>query len=157
MYGPGALLAASKKPRIRELIKSIENLTLDEIKKLPEKPDVIKGLLHIKELGTAKLTVAEQLAYKMQELHVNNIPESPSVIYKYIGEPRWIKTGKSELLLETNWHWKCMSKNEIYFSVNNICVSESVICELIISSSPITVGTIIDLKSLDKTRIEKHL
>lgn len=47
-YGPERLLLASKKPRIIELIESIKSMSIDEIKLLPEKPDIIKGLINIK-------------------------------------------------------------------------------------------------------------
>ena len=46
-FGPEKLLLASKKPRIKELLAKAETMTEDEIKKLSEKPDIIKGLLNI--------------------------------------------------------------------------------------------------------------
>jgi hypothetical protein len=46
-YGPEKLLLASKKPHIIELVARAKTMTADEIKALPEKPDIIKGLLNI--------------------------------------------------------------------------------------------------------------
>lgn len=48
-YGPETLLLASKKPHIKNLLAQLPNLTEDQVKSLPEKPDVIKGLLNIKK------------------------------------------------------------------------------------------------------------
>ena len=49
LHGPEAYLLKSKKPHIIALIASAANMTADEIKLLPERPDVIKGLLNIKQ------------------------------------------------------------------------------------------------------------
>lgn len=66
-YGPEKILLASKKPHIQNLIKQVINLTEDQIKELPEKPDIIKGLLNIKKLQTnaEALQRAEKIADMM--------------------------------------------------------------------------------------------
>ena len=117
MYGPGRLLLASKKPKIQKLIQDIDSMSLDDIKKLNEKPDVIKGLIEIKELGKEKGTNAELIAKAMQKNH-RSVIEQPSKIYQYNGESFWVKTKSSELQIETSWHWLELSENEIYVSSN---------------------------------------
>ena len=58
----------SKKPYILDLIQRCKSLTDDEIRALPEKPDVIKGLLNIRKLAdqARAASVAEMLADMMQ-------------------------------------------------------------------------------------------
>lgn len=71
MYGPETLLLASKKPRIKELVAKVYDMSEDEIKSLSEKPDVIKGLLQLKKNETQKekATLAERLADMMMAAH----------------------------------------------------------------------------------------
>lgn len=157
MYGPGTLLLASKKPRIKELIAKIQFMSLDEIKLLNEKPDIIRGLLHIKELGTEKLTVAEMIAYKMQE----NFKPSQQIlnmkIYQYVGDILPIKVGKSEVYIENNWYWGKTESNKIYFSNINTIISDEILKQLLSSSIEIIYGTFDDLKKLNDERIKKLL
>jgi hypothetical protein len=70
-FGPERLLLASKKPRIKELIVASSLMTEDEIKDLPEKPDVIKGLLNIRKLDnqSKSTSIAEKLADMMMAAH----------------------------------------------------------------------------------------
>ena len=44
LHGPEAFLLKSKKPHIQALVAAAATMTDDEIRALPEKPDVIKGL-----------------------------------------------------------------------------------------------------------------
>jgi hypothetical protein len=71
LHGPEAFLLKSKKPYIIELIARCKTLSDDEIRALPEKPDVIKGLLNIRKLADQDraASVAELLADMMQAAH----------------------------------------------------------------------------------------
>jgi hypothetical protein len=51
LHGPGEFLLRSKKPRIRDLVARCAEMSIDDIRKLPEKPDVIRGLLEIRKRG----------------------------------------------------------------------------------------------------------
>lgn len=48
LHGPEAFLLKSKKPHIQLLISKVDSLTEEQIKKLDQKPDIIKALLNIK-------------------------------------------------------------------------------------------------------------
>jgi len=50
IHGPGEFLLKSKKPRIQALIARCQEMSVQDIEKLDEKPDVKKGLLEIKDL-----------------------------------------------------------------------------------------------------------
>lgn len=67
LHGPDTYLLKSKKPHIVGLIERSKNMTEDEIKLLNEKPDVIKGLLLIKQKEMQKdaLVRAEAIADMM--------------------------------------------------------------------------------------------
>jgi hypothetical protein len=67
IHGPGVYLLKSKKPYIIDLIARAEAMTDDEIRALPEKPDVIKGLLDIRKMADQRraASVAERLADMM--------------------------------------------------------------------------------------------
>jgi hypothetical protein len=71
LHGPEAFLLKSKKPHILNLIARCKTLSDDEIRALPEKPDVIKGLLNIRKLADQDraASVAELLADMMQAAH----------------------------------------------------------------------------------------
>lgn len=71
MYGPETYLLRSKKPREQALVAACYNMTDDEIKVLNEKPNVIKGLLSIKQLkmNEESASRAEVLADMMTRLH----------------------------------------------------------------------------------------
>jgi hypothetical protein len=71
LHGPEAFLLKSKKPHIQALVAAAATMTDDEIRALPEKPDVIKGLLDIRKLGdqARAATAAEQLADLMIAKH----------------------------------------------------------------------------------------
>jgi hypothetical protein len=68
-FGPERFLLASKKPYIKQLLANVNNLSEDDIKKLNEKPDIIKGLLAIKKThGQAEAAIrAEIIANQMIE------------------------------------------------------------------------------------------
>lgn len=67
LHGPDVYLLKSKKPHIISLIENIQSMTEDEINSLNEKPDVIKGLLLIKQREAQKeaLIRAEAIADMM--------------------------------------------------------------------------------------------
>lgn len=68
LHGPEAYLLKSKKPHIQDLINRTKTMTEEEIQALPEKPDVIKGLLNIrKQVDQSRAAImAEKLADMMQ-------------------------------------------------------------------------------------------
>ena len=156
IYGPGRLLLASKKPKIQQLIKQIDLLSIEEIQQLPEKPDVIKGLIEIKELGTEKGTNAELIASLMQRSHKDNI-ETDSNIYQYHGDTFWIKIRSTELKIETGWHWMEISSSEIIISSNKIQISDNNLEKLKGSSNLKKVGRLNDLLLLEKDRVSTLL
>lgn len=71
LHGPEAYLLKSKKPHIQELVKLAETMTEEEINSLPEKPDVIKGLLNIRKKANQdkSAVMAEILADMMQSAY----------------------------------------------------------------------------------------
>lgn len=64
LYGPERYLIKSKKPHIQALVAAAANMTVEDIEKLDEKPDIIIGLKNIKTQGeqAASASRAEQLA-----------------------------------------------------------------------------------------------
>ena len=71
LHGPEAFLLKSKKPHVQDLVARCRTMTDDEINALPEKPDVIKGLLNIRKLDmqAASASRAEILADLMTKMH----------------------------------------------------------------------------------------
>ena len=67
LHGPEAFLLKSKKPHIQDLIARSKHMSEAEIRALPEKPDVIRGLLGINKLDdqSRAASVAERLADMM--------------------------------------------------------------------------------------------
>jgi len=157
IYGPGRLLLASKKPKIQNLIKQIDSMSLNDIRALPEKPDTIRGLLEIKELGKNKGTNAELIADKMQSLHIPQQAEKQFDIFQFKGSSFWLKQKATELFIETAWYWLQLTDKEIYISSNRIKVSPEKLEWLKLNSQAIRQGTISVLRSLEKDRISKLL
>jgi hypothetical protein len=64
LYGPEAFLLKSKKPRIQALVADVGNITVEDIEKLDEKPDIKLGLMNIKKKQNqdATITIAMHLA-----------------------------------------------------------------------------------------------
>lgn len=74
LHGPEAFLLKSKKPHIQLLISKVDSLTEEQIKKLDQKPDIIKALLNIKRNREQQAAAAraELLADLMiQKYHKN--------------------------------------------------------------------------------------
>lgn len=71
LHGPEAYLLKSKKPHIQELVERAKTMTIEEIQALPEKPDVIKGLLNIHKKANQdkSAAMAEILADMMQSAY----------------------------------------------------------------------------------------
>jgi hypothetical protein len=71
LHGPEAYLLKSKKPHILALVERCKTMTEDEIRSLPERPDVIKGLINIRKGMDQEraATVAELLADMMMAAH----------------------------------------------------------------------------------------
>ena len=155
MYGPGQLLLASKKPKIINLIRSIETMTIEEIKKLPEKPDIIRGLIEIKEFGDqGKGTMAWIIANKMQQGRAFE-REKTLPIWQYNGDSCWLKTGKSEIQILPTWYWQEIDTNTVCISSNNVTVTGSILSRLKKDSEYIKTGTRFDLIDLEKSRVSK--
>lgn len=75
LHGPGEFLLKSKKPRIQALVARCNEMSVQDIEKLDEKPDIIRGLLEIKkrksQAESAKL--AELLADMMTSKNHPNL------------------------------------------------------------------------------------
>lgn len=71
LHGPEEFLLKSKKPRIQSLIASVHEMSVEDIEKLDEKPDIRRGLLNIKKKAEqAEAAVrAEKLADLMTIAH----------------------------------------------------------------------------------------
>lgn len=71
LHGPEAYLLKSKKPHIIALVERCKTMSDDEIQTLPEKPDVIKGLLNIRKGADQEraASMAERLADMMMAAH----------------------------------------------------------------------------------------
>jgi len=67
LHGPDTYLLKSKKPYIISLVEQAKSMTEDQIKLLNERPDVIKGLLLIrqKEMQADALIRANTIADMM--------------------------------------------------------------------------------------------
>lgn len=156
MYGPDALLLASKKPRIIELLARAEQMTVDEIRRLDEKPDVIKGLLTIKQLGTTKGTLAEKIASKMQEhaTPTSGITNEECIIFK-IQNTTWVKTGKSQVELMAGWLWGDLGNGRLHATGAFMQAHENDYEILKANSVEIEIGTIERLKLMEKERLSK--
>ena len=71
IHGPEAFLLKSKKPHIQALVANVESMTNEQIERLNEKPDIIKGLLNIKRIKEQESAAkrAEILADLMIQKH----------------------------------------------------------------------------------------
>lgn len=71
LHGPGEFLLKSKKPKIQALIAQCYNMSEQDIEKLDEKPDIIRGLLELrKRKGQAEsASRADMLADMMITKH----------------------------------------------------------------------------------------
>lgn len=49
LHGPGEFLLKSKKPRIQALVAKCYEMSVEDIEKLDEKPDIKKGLLELRD------------------------------------------------------------------------------------------------------------
>lgn len=74
LHGPEVYLLKSKKPHIQDLVNRAKTMTEEEIRSLPEKPDVIKGLLNIhKQVDQSRSAImAEKLADMMQAAYTKS-------------------------------------------------------------------------------------
>ena len=74
LHGPGEFLLKSKKPRIQALVAKCCEMSIEDIEKLDEKPDIIRGLLEIrKRKDQAESAIrAEILADLMTAKHHSN-------------------------------------------------------------------------------------
>ena len=58
IHGPEAFLLKSKKPHIQSLVAKVNDMTIEQIDALPEKPDVKLGLKNIKKQGDQAASAA---------------------------------------------------------------------------------------------------
>lgn len=159
MYGPDQLLLVSKKPRIIALVESSKSMSVDEIKSLDEKPDVIRGLLLIKDLGTSKGTAAEKVAEKMIELHGIKLPEdyakTECSIY-IMKQDLWLAQGSSSLEIKEGWYWIKTVDEKILISSCGIFDSiDNLIIQLTDNSEFLSHGVVGDFYKLDYNRRSK--
>lgn len=157
MYGPDTLLLASKKPRIKELIARARTMTQLEIQSLPEKPDVIRGLLLIREFDDqqTKATVAEKIAEAMQRKHVDQ-PSSNTMecqVYRVAsGGDNWIKSGSTLIEVKEGWHWAAMESGLIYLANSPITPSIESLQNLMSISQYIGKHTLEEFKEIERQR-----
>jgi hypothetical protein len=156
MYGPDAILLASKKPRIKELVEKSKYLTNDEIKSLDEKPDVIRGLLLIKEFGyqSSKLTIPEKIANRMQNLSSNSVNSVvlDCKIYRIKTESVWVPVNTTHLQAQNGWHWAWLETKQVLISNNYLPATEKLLNILMSSSELVLTGTTVDYKQLEDAR-----
>lgn len=71
LHGPEAFLLKSKKPHIQALVARVHGMSLEDIEKLGEKPDIKKGLINLKKKGeqAAAAVMADHLADLMTAKH----------------------------------------------------------------------------------------
>ena len=76
LHGPGEFLLKSKKPRIQALIARCYDMSEQDIEKLDEKPDIIRGLLELRKrksesesASRAELLADLMIAKHHPELH----------------------------------------------------------------------------------------
>ena len=71
LHGPEAFLLKSKKPHIQALVAKVDSMSVQDIEKLNEKPDIKTGLLNIKKKQgqDAAAAIAEHLADLMIAKH----------------------------------------------------------------------------------------
>ena len=157
MYGPDQLLLASKKPRIRDLIERSRAMTEEEIKALPEKPDVVRGLLLINLFGEdqTKATVAEKIANLMQKGHVGTPSgdQNSCQMFQIIGPDTWLTVGSSTVEVKNGWHWAQLGDGMIYLSTSPMKVDASGMDALVGMSRCIGHGTLGDHKNLERQRL----
>ncbi len=157
IYGPDVLLLANKKPRIKELIERSRSMTVDEIKALPEKPDVIRGLLLINQFSDQqeKSSIAEKIAGAMQRSHVDQ-PRGDELgcqIFKITaaGE-NWLKTGSTTLELKEGWHWALVENGIVYLAGSPIKSDQTTVRALMAVSQYLKQGTLAEFKILEHER-----
>lgn len=157
MYGPDALLLASKKPRIVDLVKRAKTMTEDEIKNLPEKPDVIRGLLLIKQFGDQeeKAVLAEKIAGAMQRNHVDQ-PKGDGLschVFRVnaIGET-WLKTRSTMVEVKEGWHWAQLENGVVYLADAPITSDDESVRHLMSISTYIGERTLGEFKDLERMR-----
>jgi len=159
IYGPDTLLLASKKPRVKELIEKSRYMSEDEILSLPEKPDVIRGLLLIRQFGSnfKKGTIAEKIADKMANASVI-IPGGLTIlcnIYVISNEDIWVPVGSTQLEAKIGWYWAHLDDGRVFISNNLIFVSDITLQMLMRCSVFVKYGDMQDLTILDRARITK--
>lgn len=157
MYGPAELLLASKKPRIKELVNRSKSMTEEEIKALPEKPDVIRGLLLINLFGEdqKKATVAEKVANLMQKNHVDQ-PKGNSRschIFVVTSDDTWLKIGSMTLEIKNGWHWAQLGDGTVYISTSATRITQDALEALMGMSRYIMQGTLAEFKELERKRL----
>lgn len=157
MYGPDELLLVSKKPRIKELIKRSRSMTEEEIKSLPERPDVIRGLLLINLFGEdqKKATIAEKVADLMQKNHVSQPTGNSRSCHISIitSDDTWLPIGSMTLEIKNGWHWAQLADGTVYISTSATRITSDVLKSLMSMSRYITQGTLADFKELERKRL----
>lgn len=157
MYGPDTLLLASKKPRIQELVRLSRTLNEEQIRSLPEKPDVIRGLLLINLFGSdqSKSTLAEKIASRMQENHRADMPLDDQLCHVYriatVADP-WLKTGSGLIEIKEGWHWAILQDGKTYLGSSVVSISPTEIEKLKNMSMDLGDLKVGEFKDLEKRR-----
>jgi len=145
IYGPETLLLASKKPRIRDLVAKSREMTEEQIRALPEKPDIIRGLLVINNLSEnqKRAAAAERLANMMSSDNTPTIglEKMPCQIYRISAESFWLHIGASQLEVKEGWNWAVLEDGRIWLS-GNILSSRQILEILSSRSSFVQSGTV---------------
>ena len=154
MYAPDALLLASKKPRIIELVSKVDVMSINEITSLNEKQDVIRGLLIIKEFGKTKDRLSDKIANAMEKSNIAQPSKLalPCEIYQICSVDFWLKINSTELEIKTNWYWAKL-ENSISISNNIISISSYNLPLLLSNSKFIKTGNVFDLYELEHNRL----
>lgn len=75
IHGPGEFLLKSRKTHIQALIARCQEMSVQDIEKLNEKPDIIRGLIEIRKRReqAESASMAESLADMMTAKHHPNL------------------------------------------------------------------------------------
>ena len=153
-------MLASKKPRIIELVAKVATMNEDEIRALPEKPDVLKGLLnlHQRAANEQRVLEAERLASMMQQQPINGIAVNDQSCHVYminlIGDG-WIRSGSNLLEIKEGWHWSQLLDGTVWLTNVSITTTAETINDLLSCSRYIGLKTFGEYRDLERDRRNK--
>jgi hypothetical protein len=120
---PYFFLKKSKDPKIQNMLKMAETLTVAEIQKLDTKPDIRRAMLYVKSIGEQEKSqhLAETLADVMQQKS-KPVGSQEFPIWRYQGVSCWVPTHKSSILVEPNEYF-LRKQDKIFINHNWVTVS----------------------------------